>query len=52
MSDTLATGVRRVYAEAAITSLPLNGSILRHHPFFNLLSNDLYWSAIRDGQLI
>jgi hypothetical protein len=52
MSDTLATGIRRVYTEAAITSLPLNGSILRRYSFINLLSDDLYWGAIRDGQLI
>jgi hypothetical protein len=52
MSSTLTTGVRRVYAEGAITSLPLKGSILRHYSFFNLLSDDLYWSAIHDGQII
>jgi hypothetical protein len=52
MSSTLTTGVRSVYAEGAITSLPLKGSILRHYSFFNLLSDDLYWSAIHDGQII
>ncbi len=44
MSDTLATGVRRVYAEAAITTLPLDGWIVSHYSFNDLLNDD-------DGEL-
>ncbi len=41
MSDTLATGVRRVYDEAAITSLPLDGWTVRPYSFNNLLNDDI-----------
>jgi hypothetical protein len=40
MSDTLATGVRRVYAEAAITTLPLDGWIVSRYSFNDLLNDD------------
>jgi len=40
MSDTLATGIRRVYAEAVITTLPLDGWIVHHYSFNNLLNDD------------
>jgi hypothetical protein len=40
MSGTLTTGVRRIYTETTITTLPLNRWRVRHYPFKDLLNDD------------
>ena len=51
MSGTLATGVRRLYTETAITitTLPMNSLIVRHYSFNNLLNDEDAVQFITEG---